>query len=144
MGSVIRTCSVPVRLSRHTSTLEATPDPEPAHRELSPTRVRVSTHDGPLRRYVGIDSAIALCLLQRVPWDQTWSAAGSHSRNDGDINNNCSRSHSMKFWAIPRSFLIVLCHVGISSRFRAPGKGRTWLCGADARFSPVTSCQARS
>ncbi len=23
--------------------------------------------------------------------------SGSHSRSDGDINNNCSRSHSMKF-----------------------------------------------
>src|SRR5271169_2577257 len=31
--------------------------------------------------------------------------SGSHSRSDGDINNNCSRSHSMKFWGMPRSFL---------------------------------------
>src|SRR5271165_3819693 len=31
--------------------------------------------------------------------------SGSHSRSEGDINSNCSRSHSMKFWGMPRSFL---------------------------------------
>src|SRR5271165_6403473 len=31
--------------------------------------------------------------------------SGSHSRSDSDINSNCSRSHSMKYWGMPRSLL---------------------------------------
>jgi hypothetical protein len=43
-------------------------------------------------------------------WDLSPTGLGTYQglaaiRSEGDINSNCSRSHSMKFWGMPRSFL---------------------------------------
>jgi iron-sulfur cluster repair protein YtfE (RIC family) len=43
-----------------------------------------------------IEAAIPESELQALG-ERIGEASGSHSRSDGDINNNCPRSHSMKF-----------------------------------------------